>query len=218
LSDAVPPRRRALRVAGWVLGLAGVCGAIVVSRATLTAHAELKAGEAALARGDVDLAIDALERAGRMRVPGARTHLTALDRLEAVGGSAATAGDVRTARAAYEAVRRAILGTRSLGTPEGARLQRIDGRLAELLARADTGDTPELRRAWHAARLAQAPAPRPGFTVLLLIGFGLWVGGGAALALGGFGPDDKLRRWQALVAAAAIVVGLVLWLVGLWRA
>jgi hypothetical protein len=211
----VTVRRRALRVAGWLVGLGGLFCAIVVSRATLTAHAELKAGEAALARGDVVLAIDAFERAGRMRVPGARTHLAALDRLEAIGAPAAAAGDLRVARAAYEAVRRAILGTRSLGTPQAERLRRVDARLAELLARADQGGTPATRRDWHAARLAQTPAPRAGFTVLLLIGFVLWVGGGAALALGGIGPDDRLRRWQALLAAAAIVVGLALWLVGL---
>jgi hypothetical protein len=212
-------RRGALRIAGWALGLGGVALAIVVSRATLTAHAELKAGEAALARGDVTLAVDAFERAGRMRVPGARTHLDALDRLEAIGAPAAAAGDLATARAAYEAARRAILGTRSLGTPQAERLQRVDARLAELLARADqSSGTPEARRAWHAARLARTEAPRAGFTVMLLIGFALWVGGGAALALGGLGPDDRLRRWQALLAAAAIAGGLVLWLVGLWRA
>jgi hypothetical protein len=208
-----------LRLSGWAVGLGGVALAIVVSRATMTAHAELKVGEAALARGDVILAIDAFERAGRMRVPGARAYLEALDRLEAIGAPAAAAGDVVTARAAYEAVRRAILGTRSLGTPQAERLQRVDARLAELMARADqTGATPEARRAWHAARLARTSAPRAGFTVMLLIGFGLWVGGGAALALGGIGADDRLRRWQALLAAAAIAGGLVLWLVGLWRA
>jgi hypothetical protein len=207
-----------LRGGALVVGLAGVALAIVVSRATLTANAELKAGEAALAGGDLTLAIDAFERAGRMRVPGTRTHLRALDRLEALAAPAAAAGDVATARAAYEAVRRAILGTRSLGTPEGERLRRVDARLAELLARADTGGPPEARRAWHAARLAAPPAPRGSFTILLLVGFGLWVGGAAALALGGIGPDDRLRRGQALLAAAGVVVGLALWLVGLWLA
>jgi hypothetical protein len=212
-------RRSALRIGGWAVGLGGLLLAIVVSRATLSAHSELRAGEAALARGDVLLAIDALERAGRMRVPGASTHLVALDRLEAIGAPAAAAGDLATARAAYEAARRALLGTRSLGTPQAERLQRLNARLAELMARADEGGgTPEARRSWHAARLARTEAPRAGFTVMLLIGFGLWVGGGAALALGGIGPDDRLRRWQALLAAAAIAGGLALWLVGLWRA
>jgi len=211
--------RGALRGAAWAVGLLAVLLAIVVSRATMTARAEIRTAEAALARGDVILAIDAFERAGRMRVPGARTYRDALDRLEAIGAPAAAAGDVGTARAAYEAARRAILGTRSLGTPQAERLQRVNARLADLMARADGGGgTPDARRAWHAARLARTEAPRPTFTVVLLLGFGLWVGGGAALALGGIGPDDRLRRGQALLAAAAVVGGLVLWLVGLLRA
>jgi hypothetical protein len=193
--------RGALRGAAWTVGLLGVLLAIVVSRATMTARAEIRTAEAALARGDVILAIDAFERAGRMRVPGARTYRDALDRLEAIGAPAAAAGDLRTARAAYEAARRAILGTRSLGTPQAERLQRVNARLADLMARAD-----------------ESGGTRPTFTVVLLLGFGLWVGGGAALALGGIGPDDRLRRGQALLAAAAVVGGLVLWLVGLWRA
>jgi hypothetical protein len=207
---------RGVRVAGWVVGLGGVLLAIVVTRAVTTARAELRHGDAALARGDVPLAIDAFERAARMRVPGARAYRHGLDRLEALAARAAAAGDERTARTALEAARRAILVTRSLGTPEAARKQRIGARLAGLLARADSGpESVAAKQAWHAARLAADDAPRPGPTVILLIGFGLWIGGGAALALGGVKSDDRLRRWQTLAAALAIVVGLVLWVVGL---
>jgi hypothetical protein len=212
-------RGRLGRGALWVAGAVALILAIVVTRAVMSARTELRDGEAALARGDVVLAIDAFERAGRLRVPAARIHGVALDRLEAIGARAAAAGDLDTARAAYAAARRALLGSRVLTTPEPARLQRVDARLAALLARAGTpaGDA-AASQAWHAARLAATPAPRPGFTLLLLLGFGLWVAGAAALALGGIGPDDRLRRPQAALAAAAIVVGLVLWLVGLWRA
>jgi len=209
---------RALRAAAAVAGVALVLAAIATTRAVLTARAEIARGDAAAARGDHTLARDAYERAARMRVPGLGAPRRALDRLEAEAAAAGAAGDEIGARAALEAVRRALLGSRALGVSDPARLERVNARLGEIMARGDTvGGDEAARRAWHAAALARDEAPGAGWALAAVGGFGLWVLGGAALALRGL--DRELRRRRgALVAVAAIVIGLVLFVVGLARA
>jgi hypothetical protein len=221
LSDAAPrpwPAARARRVVTAALGIALVLAGIATTRAVLTARAEFGRGEEADARGDLALARDAYERAARMRVPGLGAPRRALDRLEALAAAASAAGDEASARAALEAERRALLGSRALGVSDPARLARVNARLGELLARADTvGGDEAARRAWHAAALARDEAPAPGWAIAAVAGFGLWVLGGTALALRGLDRALRLRR-PALVAVAAIVVGLALFIVGLARA
>lgn len=213
------PGRGALRVAATVAGVLAALLAIATTRVVLSARAEAVRGAAAAARGETRLAIDAFERAGRLRVPLGRTPALALDRLEAIAARADAAGDAATARAALEAARRALLGSRAFGVADPARRARVDTRLAALLGAADAGPEDEAaRRAWHAAALARDDAPEAGFALLAVLGFALWVGGAAALALTGLGPDLTLRRRPALLAAAALGCGLVAWVIGLWRA
>lgn len=203
--------RPARRAVAWGAALALALLALAVTRVVASSRTELAAAEQALARGERVLALDAFERAARMSIPGLRSARRALERLEELGDGAAAAGDEAGARAAYEAARRAILGRRALGVPEPARLERINARLAALLARADRDPSDEAtRRQWHAARLAQSDAPRAGFALLAVLGFALWVGGGVTLAL----RPARARYWAAL----AVGGGLALWLLGVWRA
>ncbi|HEY3352569.1 MAG TPA: hypothetical protein VGQ83_04925 [Polyangia bacterium] len=221
MSDPGPASaaRRGLRAAALAGAVVAILGGIAATRAALSARAEQADGDAALGRGDVRLAIDAYERAARLRVPGLASQARALDRLETVAGRAEARGDAATARAALEAARRALYASRAAGVADPARLARLDARLAVLLARADPGPGDEAaRRAWHAAALARAEAPAPGFAALAILGFALWAGGGAAFALRGLGPDLRVRPRAAAVAAGAVVAGLALWVVGLWKA
>jgi hypothetical protein len=219
LSDAPTGRRRALRPAAAVVAVAAVLFGIALTRAAWSARAERARGDAAFARGDVPLAIDAWERAARLRVPGTRLQARALDRLEELAGEALARGDAATGRAALEAGRRALYASRAAGVVDPARRARIDARLAELLAPADPGPGDlAARRAWHAAALARDDAPAPGFALLAVLGFALWVGGAAGFVLRGLGPDLGLRRRAAALAAAAVVTGLAAWVIGLMKA
>ena len=80
-----------------------------------------------------------------------------------IGVSAVTQGDYATARAAFEAERAAILGTRSFYTPHGGRLPDLERRLARLLAASEadtTAATFEERARWHASVSPSGRGPR----------------------------------------------------------
>jgi hypothetical protein len=207
------------------VGLALVCGglvllvpAIVLTRVMLSSRADLAEGDQAAARGDVSCAVDCYERAARMVGPGSSAPRRALARLDDLAARAQRDGDLALERAALEAQRRALLGSRALWPREPERLARVNARLGELLARGDPAGDEAARRRWHAARLAASDAPGPAFAVLAVLGFGLWVAAGVALALRGVGKDDRWRPKGALPLGALVVLGMALWLLGLWRA
>jgi len=205
------------------LALAGFCLAVVVVRVVASGRAELRAGEAALARGDTEEATARLRRAARWYAPLSPYPRRALDRLEDLARQAEAAGDVRAARLAWEAERAAILGTRSVYTPFAERLEPANRKIAALLAReegerADPGHSEAQRVAWHYALLARDDAPRVGFAVLALLGFVGWVLGALGFIYRGVGDDDKLRPRAALWSAAVVIAGYAAFLIGLSRA
>src|SRR5207248_7591251 len=102
--------------------------------------------------------------------------------LEQVAARAEAAGDLRSARFAWEAERSAILGTRSFYSPFGERLPAANRKIAALLAReegerADPGQSEAQRADWHYQLLARDDAPLRAWTLLALAGFLGWVAG-----------------------------------------
>jgi hypothetical protein len=89
-----------------------------------------------------------------------------------------TKGDYATARAAFEAERAALLGTRSFYTPYAERLPSLERRISRLLAAAEDRASPatfEERAKWHAERLAERPRPKTSMVLLALLGLATWV-------------------------------------------
>ena len=212
----VPARGRSSGYAALV-----VVGLLVVGGRVLhDSRAALRAGDAAVARGQKVVATREYMHAVRMYLPGSPFVSGALARLEHVAREAASVGDLATERQAWEGMRAGLLGARSLYTPHAARLEAANRRLAEIYSQIEEegvapGASREERRRWHAERLAQRPGPATGATVTALLGLGVWL-----LAMIVFlrrGVDRTLKldpRW-ALLSAVGFFVGFALFLLGL---
>jgi hypothetical protein len=211
-------RRRIAWVAAGTLFVLGV----LLSRAFWDGGRALRAGDAAIERRDAEEAIRLWRRAARWYVPGAPHVGAAYERLEALATAAAEGGDPAVALEAWRAVRSSILATRSFYTPREDLLARANQEIAGLMARepgpAAAGATPEARRAWHLALLERDQSPSVAWTVIALAGFAAWVGGGFFFAWRGFTADDRLDRRIAARAGLVIALGLVVWMIGLYRA
>lgn len=208
-------RTAALVAAGLTLALL-----VVLARLLVDARDALRAGDEAAARGEKAEAIRQYRNAVRLYVPGSSYGRAGLDRLEQIAEVARKAGDSQVARQALEAVRGALLGTRSFYVPFETRLEDADKELARLYAeledpRVDPGATREVRQAWHAARLARRPGPLLGYAVMALIGFALWLGAAVGFIARGLDSGLRLRRGPAIAAGFLFVVGFALFLTGL---
>src|SRR5262249_29578979 len=119
-----------------------------------------------------------------------------------------------TALEAWRAIRSSILATRSFYTPFPARLEAANQRIAALMAE---GDAPE-KRAWHLALLEKDESPSLPWTLLALAGFAAWVGGGFWFARRGVTAEDRLDRRTAIRAGLLVAAGLLVWMLGLYKA
>jgi hypothetical protein len=195
---------------------------VVVTRVFWDGRQALSAGDAAMARGDVAGALTGWRRAARWYAPGAPHVEDAYDRMEALARAAEEKGDDAVALDAWRGVRSSSLSTRSFYTPHADRLAVANERIAALTARLevamDAKKREEERRAFHLGLLVRDDAPSVPWTLLALAGFATWVGGGFWLARRGVTADDRLDRRNAIRAGALVAVGLVLWLLGLYKA
>jgi hypothetical protein len=190
--------------------------AVIVGRLLVDARSAYRNGAAAEARGEISEAIRFYLDAGRLYVPGSPFSQGALDRLDAIGVAQVTKGDYATARAAFEAERAAMLGTRSFYTPFAERLPSLERRLSRLLAAAEDRASPanfEERAKWHAERLAQRPRPKTSMVMLALLGLGVWLTSAVFFFRKGMDANLVLKRAPALLAGAGFLVGLALFLV-----
>ncbi len=72
--------------------------------------------------------------------------------------------------------------------------------------------------AWHLEQLMKTNAPSVGWSLLAILGLILWIGGGFAFAYKAITPEDKLHSRRAVYYGAVIVLGLVVWMLGLYLA
>lgn len=203
--------------------IASFCLGVVAMRAVLEGRSALADGDDAAARGDFAEAIAKWRRAARWYLPLAPHVGGAYDRLEHLAREAEAKGDVTTALAAWRGIRGSILATRSFYTPQSHRLDPANQKIAALMAglegdRADPGATPAERQAWHYALLIQDPSPSVFWSIVALLGFGLWIGGAFWFALRGVSDQDGLVRRTAASSGACVAAGLVIWLLGLYKA
>src|SRR3954451_2950479 len=103
--------------------LAALIGAaVVVARVAIDGRAALRAGWAAEGRGESLEAIRRYLDAARLTLPGSPWVADALARLEGMATRAEQGGDATTARRALEAMRAALLGSRSFYVPHDDRV------------------------------------------------------------------------------------------------
>jgi len=180
-------------VAIFAIGLAVI--GLIGLRAVLAGRNALADGDDWISRGKPAEAIRSYEAAARWYVPLAPHVDAAYAKLRAL-----TAGP--DALLAWRAIRSAARATRSLWQPHAADLADADAHIAKLEAGATA---PE---AWFAGRLAEDARPSIAMAALAGLGILLWLFGAAAVVF---------RRWS-LPAGGVIVLGVALWLVGLYNA
>lgn len=208
-----------------ILGVAVVafCFGVVAIRAVWQGRSALSDGDAAAQAGEFAEAVTSWRRAARWYVPLAPHVVDAYERLESLATEAESRGDAALALAAWRGVRGSILATRSFFTPQQHRLGPANQHIAALMAASesanpDSGETLEARTAWHLRLLDRNEAPSVGWALLALLGCGLWIGGGFYFAFAGVSADDRLIPRAARVAGVLVVVGLLLWMLGLYQA
>jgi hypothetical protein len=205
-----------------VVALVLVAGlGVVVTRVFWDGRAALADGDAAMARGDPAAALVGWRRAARWYAPLAPHVADAYERMEALARAADERDDPALALDAWRAIRSSVLSTRSVYTPYADRLDAANGRIAALMAKQEVamGKTDEAaRRELHLGLLLRDESPSVPWTLVALAGFAAWVGGGFWLARRGVTDEDKLERRTAARAAVLIAVGLLVWMLGLYRA
>jgi hypothetical protein len=195
---------------------------VVVTRVFWDGRRALASGDEAMARGDVTEALTQWRRAAPWYAPLAPHVADAYDRMEVLARAAEEKGDDQVALDAWRGIRSSSLATRSFFTPFADRLAVANQRIADLTARVEVKADPKKdqaeRRALHLGLLLRDDAPSVPWSLLALAGFAMWVGGGFWLARRGVTAEDKLDRKYAIRAAALIAVGLVVWMLGLYKA
>lgn len=200
-----------------------VVAAIVLSafvvRVVTSSASELSLGEQYQKHGELEAAVVHYRRAARWYAPGSPYHVRALSALSGLAATAEGAGDRELALSAYRAIRSGIMSSRSTFTPEADRLAAANGRIADLMASyppppMDAGKSREALRREHLALLSESRDPKLGWTLMLLLGFALWVGAALVFTVRAVDGDrwveQEARRWGALV-----VVGLVMFIAGM---
>lgn len=200
-------KRALLRGVALVLIVLG----LTYGRVVWSSRAAFVAAQAA----EGDARVRKLGEAARLYAPGSPYARRALDALADIGR--AGGGD---ALAAWREVRSAILATRSFYTPRPALLAEANAQLAERMAALETDARGPLdsRRAFHAARLAEDDAPSVAWSLVALVGLAAWIGSAVGFILRGLDDRDRLRTRPAVLFAAGVAVGLILFFVGLARA
>jgi hypothetical protein len=183
-------------------------------------RAAWRAGVRAEESGDRDGAIRQYLHAARMYVPASPFVRQAVARLEANAVAAARTNDTATERAALEALRAALLGSRSFYTPFAGRLAASDRRLARLYARLEDpavapGASLAEREAWHLERLRARPGPSLPASSAALLGMGLWLGAAVVFIRRGLDSALRLKRRWAVASGVAFLFGFALFILGL---
>ncbi|MBI4511932.1 MAG: hypothetical protein HY698_20025 [Deltaproteobacteria bacterium] len=209
----------------WLFGLLAVvfCLGVILTRVFWDGRKALAAGEAALARDDTHEAIASFRRAARWYAPLAPHVTRAYERLESVARNAEKTGDSRLALEAWQAIRSSVMATRSTYVPFPDKLTAANERIAALMARlegenADPGKSEAERKAWHLDLLSRDEAPKVGWSLVAILGLCAWVGGGFFFAWRGISDQDRLVPRAASHAGIVIVLGLIAWVLGLYKA
>lgn len=211
--------RRTARIAGVV----GVLVAVLVVRVVLASADELSRARELEEAGKLDAAVVHYRRAARWYAPGSPYPVQALAALADIARAAERGEERQHALTAWRAVRGAIMSTRSFYVPHEERLAEANRHIANLMASGnvppiDAGKSRAQLRREHLALLERPTRPSIPWTLVLLLGFGTWVGGAFAFASRAIDDEDRLIPKAALRWGLVIVAGFASFVLGMWLA
>ncbi len=194
---------------------------LLAARVLVGAHEELRNATRLRAAGDLDGAVVHYRRAARLYVPGSPHVGEALGALASIARDAESAGATARALAAWRSVHASVLAARSFYVPHDAALAEADARIAALVAAeppaVDAAKSPREREAAYRRALTRAAERDPSLVavLVLLAGFGGWVGGALALLLRGFDGESRARMAEVRSFGLVMLVGFVAFVAGL---
>ena len=199
---------------------------VVMALTVITVHAisrgerEMTLSDAAFRHADLELALAHARRAAVLYAPGAPHVDAAFARLVAIAVGSEATGRPETAARGWRAVRGAILETQHLWIPRADLFRRANSRLAALsLAAARRTSNGERALAPEPIVALQVnPAPRLGWTAILVAGLLLWCIGLGGIAMRGVGPDGAWRLRDARWAMLMVVLGVACWTLAVLQA
>ncbi len=211
---------RIARIATKSLTIAGVIVAVVAVRVVTSSRSELSRADELRASGETRRAILHYRRAASWFAPGNPFVVDALASLERIGSAAEDEGDAELALLAYRSIRGAILTARSTYTPHRDRLARANARIAALMAAEDpppmdAAKTQAELEAEHLALLEQSERPNVVWSLVLVFGFAVWVGGAFAFATRAIDDQDRIVSGAARLWGTTIIVGFGLFFLGM---
>jgi len=210
------PVPRALAIVGASLA---VLMLVMSARAVLEARTEAAYADVALASGDLELAIVKLRASARWDAPLNVFAARSLTRLMQLAEQAEQRGDAVHALSAYRAAHAAIQATRSFYTPHQDVLARADERIATLMAQEPPAGielrrSPTDRKADYLALLS-ASDPRPFGVLLAFVGFATWVGSAVVFLSWGVDAEGRILRQVAKRSVLCLLLGWIVFAVGL---
>ncbi len=175
-----------------------------------------RAGLEAIRQGHIEDAIILLRSSAMAFLPFNPFVDRAYDTLWQIGRKAEIAGDSELALAAYRAIRSSILASRNVSIPHSGWLEQIDMRIATLMARASPAGAEEDRqRRVHMSFLSARWQPSPFWSVVLALGFFLWIGSFIYFIFFGLNTSLTVSRRPAIFGLVGLCAGFMLWLAGM---
>jgi hypothetical protein len=181
------------------IALVVIALALITVRVVWSSRAEFRAA----GESTGEMKIVHYGRAARLYAPGNPYSRRALEALAQDGSLQA-----------WEEVRGAILASRSFYTPHRELLVEANEAIAKLMAEKD----PKHGLKWHEGKLAEDNAPSVGWSIVALIGLFGWIGAAVLFILRAIDENDRLRPKIALGMALLLLVGLILFFLGLANA
>ncbi|HEV8245199.1 MAG TPA: hypothetical protein VGP93_05500 [Polyangiaceae bacterium] len=187
---------------------------VLTARAVLEGQAELALSKSAFDRGQLGEAVLHARRAATAYAPSAPHVDAAYARLRSIALGSEAAGDAQTARLAWGAIRSAALESRHVLSPHEADRQEADRQLLRL----SSEGAPKKTAPTAKLALDERNGPRPGWAALLVLGFGLALGGLGFIALRGVASDGRIQTRPALLGLLLGLAGAACWTLSLYWA
>lgn len=205
-------------VALVLLGALALLG-VMTTRCLLEARAELAYAEAALSQHDQQSAVVHFHAAARWYAPFNVYAKDALRQLEQLAKAAELRADLPLALRAYRGVHGALHATRGVDVSDPAQLERVDARIAALMAQERPAeidaDKPREQRERELREQLHVRGPRTLGVLLSCGGFFTWVIAFGVLILRGLDREGRIVRHVARPSFLCAVFGWVAFAVGL---
>jgi hypothetical protein len=187
---------------------------LVLGRSFLESRRFYRLGTASYAKGDMQMAVGYLGRAGKWYFPGNPYVRRALEGLWNIGQKAEETGDKEVALKAYCTLRGALYGTKGLFMPHKAWLGPCNQKIAEV-----TVSQNPLLDAEQVLSGLQAPVgPSAWWAILVFLGFLGWVGGILGLIIHAFDRSGGMQGKRAALWGGLSLGFFLLWVFSMLKA